>query len=255
VARGAITERDGELLELAAQHRLILSTHAQALLGVAGATAEARLRALGSRGLMRRAPTFDGQPPGYQITRKGLNAIGSGLPTRGANLSEYAHDVGLAWLWLAAKAGSFGPLADVVSERRMRSHDGSAPRDADPFGVRLGGFGARGRARLHYPDLLLVTKDGRRVAVELELTTKERTRREKILAGYGADRRIDAVLYLVTDVRVGRAIQQTAARLGISHLVRVQRVQWGSKPPPGARGLVRDRARVPRRGRTIEVGR
>jgi hypothetical protein len=256
VARAAITERDRELLEFAAEHRLILSTHAQALLGVTAGTAEARLRALGSRGLVRREPTFDGQPLCFQITRAGLRAVGSRLPQPRPNLAEYAHDVGLGWLWLAAKAGMFGPLTGVVSERRMRSHDGApAAGDRDPFGVRLGGVGARGRDRLHYPDLLLLTKDGRRVAVELELTTKERTRRETILAGYGADGRVDAVLYLVSDARVGRAIQRTAARLRISHLVRVQRVRWGSKPPPGVRGPARDRARAPRHGRFVEAGR
>jgi hypothetical protein len=237
------------LLELAAEHRLILSTHAQVLLGVTRATAEERLRALRERGLLVREATFDGQPSSHQITRAGLSAIASELPRPRLNLAEYAHDVGVGWLWLAARAGRLGALEDVVSERRMRSADASGARDGDSFGVRLGGVGPGGRPRLHYPDVLLRTATGHRVAVELELTTKGRARREQILAGYGADARIDAVVYFVSDAGVGRAIEQSAARLGISSMVHVQRFRWGSSPPPTARGVARQPERAPTRAR------
>ncbi len=95
------------------------------------------------------------------------------------------------------------------------------------MGVRLGGTGPGGRERLHYPDLLLVTPDGRRIAVELELSAKGTARREKILAGYGADARIDAVLYLVDRPVLATAIRSSARRLGISHHVHVQ---WVRQP-------------------------
>jgi hypothetical protein len=155
------------------------------------------------------------------------------------DLRAYRHDVGLAWVALAAERGAFGQLQEVVSERWMRSRDAVAAQsspDPDPFGVRLGGMGPAGRERLHYPDLLLVTPDQRRIAVELELTSKERTRRERILAGYGADPRIDAVLYLVDRTAVARAIEASAARLAIASMVHVQRVQWsaGREAGPGA---------------------
>jgi hypothetical protein len=253
VAAARITERDRALLELAAEHRLILSTHAQVLLGVARATAEERLRALRYRGLLTREATFDGQPSSYQITRAGLNAIASELPRPRPNLAEYAHDVGVGWLWLAVKAGRLGPLRAVVSEREMRSADGSGARDGEPFGVRLGGVGPGGRPRLHYPDLLLETESGHRVAVELELTTKGRARRERILSGYGADPRIDAVVYFVCDPRVGRAIESSAARLRLSSLVHVQRFEWGALPPPAAGGVARQREPARARSLTSEA--
>ena len=135
--------------------------------------------------------------------------------------------------------GRFGPLRAIVSERRMRSADGRAAlepgaRDgerAQPFGVRLGGAGPGGRPRLHYPDLLLVTASGRRAAVELELSAKHRPRLETILAGYGADRRIDAVLYLADRVTIARAVARGAARVGAADLVSVQRLGWGGPRP------------------------
>lgn len=124
----------------------------------------------------------------------------------------------------------------------MRSHDGRAQDRAQRYGVYLGGVGAGGRDRLHYPDLVLVTRSGHRVAFELELSTKEVARRERILAGYAADRRIDAVVYLVERASVGRAIERSAARMGVSHLVRVQRVSLGAGTPAAA-----SRARSARR--------
>ena len=92
----------------------------------------------------------------------------------------------------------------------MRSHDGRREPWAEPLGVRLGGVGPWGGERRHYPDLLLVTSSGERVAVELELTAKPRRRREEILGGYAIEARVDAVLYLVESKRLGRAITDSS---------------------------------------------
>ena len=54
----------------------------------------------------------------------------------------------------------------------MRSQDGRADERRKPFGVRLGGVGRDGRPRMHYPDLIVVTDTGHRVAFELELTPR-----------------------------------------------------------------------------------
>jgi hypothetical protein len=113
--------------------------------------------------------------------------------------------------------------------------------------VRLGGAGRAGRPRLHYPDLLLVTAGGSRVAVELELTGKGRARRETILAGYGADPGIASVLYLSDSRATGNAIRASARRLGLADLVRVQLVRGPMHPLAAGRGrMAATRAR--RRG-------
>jgi hypothetical protein len=240
--RALITDRDQALLSFAAQHRLVLASHIQVLLGVSPDAARARLRTLQAGGLLGCERFFHGQPRCWWITRKGLAVIGSRLPPPRLDLRSYRHDVGLAWVWLAAERGAFGPLRELISERTMRSHDGAAARSAldpgraeEPFGVRLGGAGPAGRERLHYPDLLLVTPDSRRIGVELELTGKERARREQILSGYASDPRIDAVLYLVDRPAVARAVEASAARLGIGAIVQVQRARWdtGRQPRPG----------------------
>jgi hypothetical protein len=224
-----ITERDRLLLALAADHRFLLCGHVQSLLGVSAGAAYARLRALGVAGYLEHDRKLHDAPTGYQITRQGLRAIGSDLSRpREIDAGSYRHDAGLAWLMLAARHERFGPLQEIVSERRMRSHDARADRHSEPFGIRLGGVGPGGRERLHYPDLLIVTAGGHRVAFELELSSKSPRRREGILVAYAADPRIDAVIYLVDRQTVGRGISQSTARLGVSQRVHVQNVRWGA---------------------------
>jgi hypothetical protein len=237
-----ITERDRELLAFAAAQRLITAAHAQALLGVSAGLR--RTRALTRAGLLEREPVHvDGRAPVFRITTAGCRVAGSRLATPRASLGAIEHDLGVAWLHLAALAGRFGPVAEVITEREMRSHDGRRDRDGRPYGVRIPGLGAGGRERLHYPDLLIRTSTGHTVAIELELSSKQRTRREGILGAYGADPRVDAVLYLSDKPSIQQAVQASARRLGISPLVHVQRCAWGAS------------ARVPGSSRSREHGR
>jgi hypothetical protein len=239
-----LTGRDLETLSFVAEHRLVLADHVAALLGISAAGAARRLRSLTRAGFLTAQRPFDRGHACLQITRDGLGAVGADLRApRRLDLRSYEHEVGAAWLWLAARGGSFGPLEEVIAERRLRSLDARPDRAARPYGITLGGVGPGGRERLHYPDLLLVDSGGRRVAVELELSSKGRTRRERILAGYAADARIDAVLYLVRDRRIGRSIQDSARRLGIGQLVHVQRVEFaGTRPSGGSRAIERARS-------------
>ena len=272
-----LTERDRELLLFLAEHRLVLATHVETLFGVSADAAERRLRALAQQGYLSRRRIFFGQPPCCHIRARGLAAVGSELPAPRLNLVNYEHDVGVAWIWLAAKRGTFGPLREVIGERRMRSHDGrlnaeqltpnpalaganaladSAWRSGQPLAVRLGPAGRSGRDRLHYPDLLLRTSDGKRIAIELELSSKGRARLEGILLGYASDRRIDGVLYLVEDRPAGRTVGETvrssARRLGIEDLIAVRRLRVNDGRTTGGiadRGREASRGREPGRGR------
>jgi hypothetical protein len=86
----------------------------------------------------------------------------------------YRHDVGAAWIWLAAKAGTFGAPQQSLSERVMRHHDqmlvsahldASGVRRFSAGGVDEGRFGVSvrngGGRVLVYPDLMLVFERGR----------------------------------------------------------------------------------------------
>ncbi|MGH2891057.1 MAG: replication-relaxation family protein [Solirubrobacteraceae bacterium] len=245
-----IGDADRELLSFAAEHRFLTAGQIARLLDVSEAAARARLKRLRTAGFLQRSRRqLSGEPVCHQITRDGLRTAGSDLPVpKDIDLAAMRHDRGLAWLMLAARDGCFGPAARVVGERRMRSEDGRRADGEARHGVRRGGMGPAGRESLHYPDTVIETPSGGRVAFELELTTKGRDARERILSAYGADRTIDAVVYLVQTAAAGRAVQRSAARLGIGSLVHVQRVRLEGTPPAGTEGrsaqLRHDRAQV-----------
>lgn len=223
---------DRELLTFIGEHRFVLCAQAGALLGCFEDEARARLRELVDDGYLIEEPVLGRDPIAYRCTRLGLDAVGSGLRQLPVSLKNYWHDVGAAWLWLAARNGAFGPMREVLAERVMRSGDAKG-RD-DLFGVRLGGPGRDGRERLHYPDLLLVAPDGARIAIELEITSKPPGKRERILAGYAADARIAKVLFVVYEPRVANALSASVSRLHISSLVAIRRVRAPERPARAA---------------------
>ncbi len=234
---------------------MILPDHVAALLGTSERAARARLGRLVAGGYVRRAPLFHKQPAMHLIERDGLKVLGSRLPKPELDVHTYQHDAGVAWLWVAARRGTFGPLREVIGERRMRSHDGRRDQGSEPLGVKLGGVGPRGREALHYPDLLLRTVDGRRFALELELSSKERRRLAKIMAGYAADPRIDGVVYLVESRTVARSVQAAARRAGISSRVRIQRVRSTVSNPAASAARGAERAVPARTDRGSEASR
>ena len=250
-----LTASDLELLRFAGEHRFVVSAHVQALLRLTADAADGRLGELCDAGLMAERTVFAGFPTTYRSTRKGLDAVASSLRAPTIDVGRYDHEVGAAWLWLAARNGAFGPMREVIGERRLRSRDGSAadhPGSPRQLAVRLGDVGRNGRPRLHHPDLLLVDPDGRRLAVELELTSKGRERRERILSGYASDRRFAGVMYVVESPRLAESIRTSARQLGISHLVHVQRVRWAPDAPRAAalgasRPAAAERGAAPRR--------
>jgi hypothetical protein len=240
----AITARDRELLAFVAEHRLVLESHLKSLLGSRSGTG-ARLRALETAGLLKQGTRLHRLPRCYRITRRGLGLVGSRLPAPRIDLRQYKHDVGVAWLWLAASRGAFGPVRELISERSLRSRDMTPEGRERPLGVRLGGVGPNGRESLHYPDLLLVDAQGRRIAVELELSSKSSRRLDGILAGYASDGRIDAAVYLVEKAVIARKVEASARAVGAAGLTHVQRadvIGFDGDGAPVHGGMPRTRA-------------
>jgi hypothetical protein len=222
-----------EVLEFLAEHRFAVTPQVQALLGCSARAAREQLRALIGAGHVRSDRIFAGRPSTCRITASGLRAIGSRLAPPRLQLSGYDHDLGLGWLWLAARYGAFGELIAIHSERFMRSHDARSDRSLPAFGVGTGVIGPRGRELRHYADLLLQTRADQHVAVELELTAKSSPRLAGIMLAYASDMRIDAVLYLVPDRRLAARTERAARDAGIAALIHVQPL---AGPPHGAAG-------------------
>ena len=207
-------------------------------LAVSEPTARRRVRRLERAGLLLSEPMFGHE--GLRISDAGLKRLGSTLGTPGHKRDEQHHDVGVGWLWTAACEGAFGTMAAVISEREMLSHDRRLERlpraerllaDAEPYALGVANFDPGGRQVRHYPDLLLRSRAGHTIAVELELTPKGSARLGRVMGAYASDARIDAVLYLVPDARMAQRIGDAAARAGIDDLVHIRRL-----PPGGIRG-------------------
>lgn len=219
----AITDRDRQLLALLAEHRVMVVPQLAMGLRVAPSTAAKRVKKLSDRGLLTAATRFEGQPKPVLITRAGLAEIESDLKPPTENRGEYRHDIGVGWLHLAAEQGVFGEIAELRLDREMQQRDSRSGLEDLRVGIELDNYGARGPDH-HYPDLLLTTTGGKRVAIELELSAKSPKRLEDIIYGYAHDLRIDAVLYLVESEKIGRAVARAARDAGIGPQVHVQRL-------------------------------
>jgi hypothetical protein len=184
------------------------------------------------------------EPDCFQITRAGLALIGSELPPPEFD-PRYRHDVGVAWMWLAARGGAWGPTERIMTEREMRSRDERRSQNSQDAGV---GYDSRrhqtqsgpplgirvpddDETRLHYPDLLLI-RGRRRVAIELQLAAPSPQRLGRVLSGYGADQRISVILFAVIDPNIGDAVRSTANRLKSPPVVHIQPARLDNAPYP-----------------------
>jgi hypothetical protein len=219
------TDREAAVLGPLAEHRFLIVPQVATLLGVGERAALARLKQLEKSRLTHFHSIFVGLPWAASIQGRGLRALGSTLkaPPR-LNFNEYRHDVGVGWMWLAARAGSFGDLRGITTDRRMQADDlaARAAGIAPPWGVGLGMLNSHGRPQLHYPDLMLDTASGHRVAVELELTAKSAGRMNRIMNAYASDARVDEVLYVTANRSIAARVRDSARRAGIPERVHVQ---------------------------------
>lgn len=259
---------DLDLLGFAAAQRLFQRSHAQALLGAGAPAADRSLERLRRAALVEIHEVFRGEEPAYTITRGGLRLLGRSGSAPRLDLSVYAHDLGVAWLWLAARRGRWGEARALVGERELRARhvlgglDGggeelcraantaastggapNGPAAPVPAPVALAGPGPAGRPRLHYPDLGLVLRGGRQLALELELSAKGPARMAGILNGYALSG-YDTVIYLVERAAVAEAVQRAARRRGMDGCVHVQPFRWGG-PVPARGSAARPAGRVP----------
>jgi hypothetical protein len=248
----SLTEREASVLGPLAEHRILIVPQVALLLGVSDSTALRRLSQLENERLLELQRIFKGVPAAATIRSRGLRALGSSLKPPQLNFNEYRHDVGVGWLWLAARAGSFGELRGLTTDRRMQAEDAAAlaAGRGSRWGVGVGLLGSHGQPQRHYPDLTLDMASGHRVAIELELTAKSSRRLNRIMIGYASDASIDSVLYLAANRSIATRVQESARRAGIPERVHVQLLA-----PDGIAGAEVGRVRRAVAGREVSVAR
>lgn len=230
---GALDRLDREALEFLAAHRMALADHVMVLLGGDRELASERLAELERMRLVWRERVLRSDPDCFRITRAGLSFIGSDLPPPEFD-PRYQHDVGVAWLWLAATHGAFGETDRVLTEREMRATDATESRSSGAGGTQPGSGPAAARPRfgvpladenqnapLQYPDLFLI-RGRHRIPVHLQLAAPSPRRLTRLLAGYAPNAHATAVLFLVTDPKIGGIVRSAATAATTSPTVHIQ---------------------------------
>lgn len=184
-----ITERDVEIVAWIARWRFASLEQVRARFGLGRSVAYERLGRLVELGLLDFQRLFTARPGSYTVTADGLGVAEVGLPRVGVDLRTYRHDAALVDVAIDLERRGL----EVVSERELRAADAGA---AEPrYAVVLGGQQADGRARRHYPDLIVGGEGQARFAVELELAAKRTARLREILVAYRRAQHLQAVVY------------------------------------------------------------
>jgi len=218
VSRIRLTQGDVEVLGFVGRHRFATAPQVARWAGRSEKKIYPRLCGLRAHELVEfHRPLIERGV--YVATRAGLAAAGLDLPPARVEIATFTHDRLVADLAVdLERAGD-----EVVTEREMRHTDetpdseGGRPR----YAVVLPSGGR------HYPDLMVVRPSGRFGAVEIELSPKNRARRERILGGYARARHIETVTYHVGHPRIGDLVARSAVVLGIGDLIEVRPVSVG----------------------------
>ncbi len=195
-----LTARDLEILRWVCRHGVVTPEQvAQRFFwrdekGKAGEwAAYRRLAALRELGLMLGNKPFADRPMALRVTREGARLADVGLRPAPLVLSELEHTIALVWLTEDLLAEH--PDAELLTERELRAQRYRDQRE----GISHTG----GRT----PDaiLKLPARSGaaRTIAIELDLTRKDRRALERIVRGYDRER-VDAVWWYVRQPRVER---------------------------------------------------
>lgn len=166
--------------------------------GVSRQQVNARLRRLEEAGLVVRRAERTSAAWTVGLSARGALAVGQ-PPRRPARTGvQREHELAIAWLLARLENQPDPPPLYTERECRTREAAGAGRYSADI--LEPGSKAAR-----RWPDLV-AEPDGRRIAIELELTGKGTARLRRIVAGYRAARWFDEVRFLAADAAIARRL-------------------------------------------------
>lgn len=202
------TERDAAIVEWIGRVGAAGAEHVMRRFGMGRSWTYARLRSLTADGLLELRSVLYRQPGLYVATNQGLRWQRLGrLPAFRVSPGGFEHARELATAAVALHNAL--PGWEQHSERDIRLLESD---NRDLFASAKVGELANGAPALHRPDLALISPDGRRVVVEVELSVKAAGRLAAIARGYARARHLHHVYYLATPQAaraVHRAITET----------------------------------------------
>jgi hypothetical protein len=159
VDKFVLTSRDVEVLKLVYRFRFCLGRHVKDLVEFPSArTVSRRLKLLVEAKYLERKKYLYGVPYLYTLAHKGRTFLGVNKRAEKIRLERIWHDCLVLDTFVYFKKKGVS-LSDILTEKELYSQDG---------------FGRR----RHFPDLVII-KDGKKTAVEVELTLKAKERIEE----------------------------------------------------------------------------
>jgi len=153
-----------------------------------------RMKLLGEEGYVIHERIFVDEPGVYRVAKKGVDVSGDDLGPGKITIGTYKHDLKVVNLALELEAKTGG---SYLPERRIRKEKG------------LQGVGQAG----HVSDGILILPDEKKIAVEVELSTKGTARLEKILKGYVRLTEFTAVWYFVESPAIAEKVKNLSAKM------------------------------------------
>ena len=204
-------ERDAEVLRFLGRFRFVTDALLAERFGVSRQQMNHRLRRLAAAGLVERTePPIE--PRLNMLSRVGARAVD--LPARRAARTDAQrdHELGLVSLIIQIERAS---RARVRTERECRALEAAA---VGRYSVTVASPGSPKERR--WPDIV-VESDGRRSALELELSGKGTTRLQAIIDAYAAAESFDEVVFLATRESIAQRLSSCITNAaGVSMLCR-----------------------------------
>jgi len=200
-----ITKRDLDILRWVNSLGFVNINHVVMRYKISSGTAYKRLRKLISAGLLIHEYQFHGYPGHYRVTKQGAGVAGDQLPPlKNIRIGSYKHDeiVNTLSVMLTEKYD-----ASFITERQMR-HQRGMHKAGESY---------------HYSDGVLVFDD-KKVAIEVELTTKSRARLDKISKYYLRTFDYSEVWYFYSTGEVRNLLQKTIGKHSFVSLSSVDEV-------------------------------
>lgn len=209
------SDKDEELLRLAARLGLVEIAHVMQGLGVGRTAAYRRVAELTAAGLLDRVQPLRRGPALSRATREGLRYAGvAAMPIAVTRPGEVDHCLRCATLAIRLEADLAD--GDLLAERELTLAERVEGRPIASVPL-----SQHGRQALHRPDLAIIAAD-RVIACEVELTVKAPRRLEQIMRAWRRASHVDEVRYLCGSPGVRRAVERAVATTYADERVRVE---------------------------------
>lgn len=200
-------ERDRAMLEWIARFRFVTAEVVATRFELSPQRVNARMRQLADAGLVVLQDRAVGEARAIAISARGARWIGA--PPRRAPRFDAQRRHELAIAVFVAEHERAHPAVAARTEREQRTAEADG---AHQFSVALAPGGPRNE-RCRWADVVL--DDGpRRIAVELELSTKAPERLKRIVDGYAACQHFDEVRFLVRERALAKRLTDLTLAAG-----------------------------------------